>query len=129
MSEAADIRDLLTLPYATVERQYHRGQINQAQWEAYRAVWRYSAPRFSDLVPLPAVRDVNATLDQQEDPYFTLAAALTRANAALVVDLATAPSRCPGRNDLDQQCDQEQGHEGRCDFPETIDDETGQVLR
>lgn len=51
--------------FGYVRQAVWRGAITDAQWDAYRAIWRYSAPRFSDLAgpDLPSVRDVNNTLD------------------------------------------------------------------
>jgi len=52
--------------YADVERAYQNGRLTEDQWCGYRALWRYSAPRFSNLVVLPRVRDINAQLDRDE---------------------------------------------------------------
>lgn len=42
---------LLSATYNAAEYAYHSGRIDSRQWSAYRAIWRYSAPRLSDLVP------------------------------------------------------------------------------
>lgn len=51
---------ILDMPYAIVENRFRDGYLTAEQWQGYRAVWRYSAPRFSNLVPdseCPRVRD------------------------------------------------------------------------
>lgn len=53
----------LSAPYADVEQAWKAGRLTDAQWIGYRAMWRYSAWRLSDLVPWPPVRAINRMLD------------------------------------------------------------------
>jgi len=55
----------LTRDFGYVRQAHYRGALTDDQWGAYRAIWRYSAPRFSDIAgdDLPSVRDANKTLD------------------------------------------------------------------
>ena len=57
-----------TMPYQDVERAARDGRMTGAQWEGYRAVWLYSATRFSDFAYAigPRVRDIHAELDRLE---------------------------------------------------------------
>lgn len=51
---------VLTQPFAIVEHRFRDGYLTPEQWQGFRAVWRYSATRFSSLVPdseCPRVRD------------------------------------------------------------------------
>lgn len=51
---------ILTQPYQVALYAFQDGRITPEQWSNYRAVWRYSAPRFAGLVPdseCPRVRD------------------------------------------------------------------------
>ena len=60
---------ILTQPYAIVEHRFQDGYLTPEQWQGYRAVWRYSAPRFSSLVPdseCPRVRDAWNTVVSRE---------------------------------------------------------------
>lgn len=56
----------LTAPFSGVEQAFRAGDLTWEQWTAYKAIWFYSAPRFSDVVPWPPVRAINAYLDAQE---------------------------------------------------------------
>jgi len=58
----------LSAPYQDVEQAVRTGSITFRQWEAYRAIWFYGAPRFSDLVDWPRIRDINAQLDTVHGP-------------------------------------------------------------
>ena len=58
----------LDAPYGTVERRAYNDELTAGQWNAYRAIWFYSAPRFSDLVDWPRVRDINAPLALEPVP-------------------------------------------------------------
>lgn len=60
---------ILDQPYAIVEHRFHDGYLTPEQWSNYRAVWRYSSPRFSGLVPdseCPRVRDAWLMIDALE---------------------------------------------------------------
>jgi len=54
----------LTAPLERVERAARDGSISWEQFDAYFAIWRYSAPRFADYFGWPSVREVNARLDR-----------------------------------------------------------------
>lgn len=57
------------MPYSIVLNAFHDGRITGDQWMAYRAVWRYSAPRFSGLVPdseCQPVREAWKIIDARE---------------------------------------------------------------
>lgn len=54
----------LSATFDTVRRAYQAGRLTAAEWARYQAVWYYSAPRFSNLVPLPDVSVINAELDR-----------------------------------------------------------------
>lgn len=56
---------ILEQPYSIVEHRFQDGYLTPEQWSNYRAVWRYSAPRFSNLVPdseCPRVSDAWAMI-------------------------------------------------------------------
>ena len=57
----------LSSSFDQVEYAYRTGRIDAEQWRMYRAVWRYSAVRFSTLVPdweCPRVREAWARIEQ-----------------------------------------------------------------
>jgi hypothetical protein len=54
---------MLSAKYYDVERARAQGEVTEAQWTGFRALWFYGAPRFSELVPWLRVRDINAGLD------------------------------------------------------------------
>ena len=58
---------LLHAPFREVEAAWRYGSISDAEWNAYRAIWRYSAPRLSDIAgtDLPSVHDINTQLDER----------------------------------------------------------------
>ena len=43
------IQTYITYSYASAERAYREGYIDQTDWDIYRFVWRNSMGRFSDL--------------------------------------------------------------------------------
>jgi hypothetical protein len=54
----------MTAPYDRVLAAHRDGRITDDQWQAYRVIWFYSAPRFSDLVSgLPYVSDAWRQID------------------------------------------------------------------
>lgn len=60
-------RPLCTLPPYVYEWRFGHAEryLPEPELAVYRVIWRYSAPRFTDIAgaDLPAVRDVNAHLD------------------------------------------------------------------
>lgn len=59
---AVKVQRFLHLTFAQAEYQHRAGLMSDPEWDAYRAIWQYSAPRFSDIAsgsgPLfPRVRD------------------------------------------------------------------------
>jgi hypothetical protein len=59
---------LLAMTFTEAFKAYTQGAFSEAHWDAYRAIWRYSAPRLTDIAgfDLKPVRDINAKLDAQE---------------------------------------------------------------
>lgn len=60
---------ILTQPYQVILYAFQDGRITPEQWSNYRSVWRYSAPRFSNLVPdseCPQVREAWKIIDARE---------------------------------------------------------------
>jgi hypothetical protein len=50
--------EVLGWSFGRAEAAHRDGLITDETWSAYRVIWFYSAPRFSDLVPeLPSVRE------------------------------------------------------------------------
>lgn len=45
----ADARWLASLGFDMAEWHHRMGSISDVEWDAYRHVWRTSAPRFSDI--------------------------------------------------------------------------------
>lgn len=57
------LTDYLGFTYDQAAYAYRTGRMTEREWTQYRAIWRYSAPRFTALVNLPSVTAVYRHLD------------------------------------------------------------------
>ena len=62
----------LDASFDRVHRAYARAELTHDQWDAWKALWAYGAPRFSDLISFRRVSELHQVLDELDALYLSL---------------------------------------------------------